>query len=462
MPPRDADELHAKPRACGGHPRRPPRVLERSQRSHRSTRIGETLKSLLQRLPTPAEAQFQIACIAAFGVGYLGSYSAAVINPWILAQTPLDEPAVGVLGSIELLLLALFSLVLAPLAPRVSYRGLAIAGCAAATFGYVLSSQTVAFGPMAAARVIMGIGAGIAIVAVNAAVAASDDPDRRFAMIYAVGGIVAAAYVVGLPLGLARWGYQGGFAICALMCLMALPFCLYLPRHSEELPQTPTGAPQILAPEAAPNALAVVLVLGSIGIYSIGEQALWAFAGEIGVRNVGMPKESVGRILAGMTLAGTLGGFLAWKLGARFGRALPVLIGGVASAVGRGAYMMTNDYALMIAWAVLWGLSFYFISPYQMGVAAAMDRTGRVAVAAGAMFNFGYAFGPGIGGAVIGYLGLPALLPVVVGCMVISMVMLLPVAVAQDRVARSLLEQAELASTFGASGEEIEEAASGD
>jgi predicted MFS family arabinose efflux permease len=425
-------------------------------------RSGEILKSLRKCLPSLAEAKFQIAAIAAFGVGYLGSYSAAVINPWLLAQTPLDEAAVGALGSIELLLLAFFSLVLAPFAPRFSYRGLALAGCAAAAFGYMLSSQTVAFGPMAAARVIMGIGAGIAIVAVNAAVASSDDPDRRFAMIYTVGGIVAAAYVVGLPLGLARWGYQGGFAICALMCLMALPFVAWLPHHTEGIPQTTTRPPQPPASEAPPSALAVILVLGSIGIYSIGEQALWAFAGEIGVRNVGIPKESVGRILAGMTLAGTLGGFLAWKLGARFGRALPVLVGGVASAVGRGAFMMTNDYTLMIAWAVLWGFSFYFISPYQMGVAAAMDRTGRVAVAAGAMFNFGYAFGPGIGGAVIGYLGQQALLPVVVGCMVISLLMLLPVAIAQDRVARGLRLETALAANAQTTGEQLDEVASGD
>jgi len=425
-------------------------------------RSGEILKSLRRYLPPLAEAKFQIAAIAAFGVGYLGSYSAAVINPWLLAETALDEPAVGALGSIELLLLAFFSLVLAPFAPRVSYRGLAIGGCAAAAFGYMLSSQTVAFGPMAAARVIMGMGAGIAIVAVNASVASSDDPDRRFAMIYSVGGILAATYVAGLPLVLARWGYQGGFAICALMCLMALPFVSWLPRHTGDIPQTTTRPPQPLAPEAPPSALAVTLVLGSIGIYSIGEQALWAFAGEIGVRNVGIPIEAVGNVLAGMTLAGTLGGFLAWKLGARFGRTVPLLLASLGSALGRGCFMLTNDYTLMVAWAVVWGFSFYFISPYQMGVASAMDRTGRVAVAAGAMMNFGYAFGPGIGGAVIGYLGQQALVPVVVACMVVPLFMLLPVAIAQDRAARLLLLETASAANAQTTGEQLEEAASGD
>ena len=76
-----------------------------------------------------------------------------------------------------------------------------------------------------------------------------------------------------------------------------------------------------------------------------------------------------------------------------------------------------------------------------MGVAAAMDRTGRVAVAAGAMMNFGYALGPGIGGAVIGYLGQQALLPVVVACVVLPLFMLLPVAVTQDRATRLLLRE---------------------
>jgi predicted MFS family arabinose efflux permease len=399
------------------------------------------LKALRKHLPTSAEVKFQTAAIAAFGVGYLGSFSATVINPSLLAETPLDEPTVGALGSIELLFLAFFSLVLAPFAARVSYRGLAIAGSAAAAFGYAISAQSVAFGPMAAARVVMGIGAGIAIVAVNAAVASSDDPDRRFAMIYTLSGVLAAIYVAGLPLGLSRWGYQGGFTICVLMCMVALPFCLWLPRHADGLPRSTRRQPQLLVAEAPPSALAVALVVGSIGIYSIGEQALWAFAGEIGIRNVGIPMESIGNMMAGMTIAGTLGGFLAWKLGARFGRALPILIGSLMSALSRFGFMLTDDYTMMIASAVLWGFSFYFISPYQISVAAAMDRTGRVAVAAGAFMNFGYAFGPGIGGAVIGYLGPRALLPLVVACVVLPLFMLLPVAVAQDRAARLLLRE---------------------
>jgi MFS family permease len=77
-----------------------------------------------------------------------------------------------------------------------------------------------------------------------------------------------------------------------------------------------------------------------------------------------------------------------------------------------------------------------------MGVAAAMDRTGRIAVAAGALMNFGYAFGPGIGGAVIGYLGQQALMLVVVACALLSLAMMLPVAMAQDRAARLLAEEA--------------------
>jgi hypothetical protein len=78
------------------------------------------------------------------------------------------------------------------------------------------------------------------------------------------------------------------------------------------------------------------------------------------------------------------------------------------------------------------------------------------------MFNFGYAFGPGIGGAVIGYLGQQALLPVVVGCMVISLLMLLPVAIAQDRVARGLRLETALAANAQTTGEQLDEVASGD
>jgi predicted MFS family arabinose efflux permease len=85
----------------------------------------------------------------------------------------------------------------------------------------------------------------------------------------------------------------------------------------------------------------------------------------------------------------------------------------------------------------LWGFGFYFVSPYQIGLAAAIDRHGRVAVAVGAMMNFGYAFGPSVGGRILQHLDSAALLAVIVAMTALSLLLLLPLAVRVDRIARA-------------------------
>jgi hypothetical protein len=72
-----------------------------------------------------------------------------------------------------------------------------------------------------------------------------------------------------------------------------------------------------------------------------------------------------------------------------------------------------------------------------MGLAAALDRSGRVAVATGGITNVGYGLGPVIAGSMIHQLGNAALVVAVVGATLLSLVLLLPVAIRQDRAARA-------------------------
>jgi predicted MFS family arabinose efflux permease len=81
----------------------------------------------------------------------------------------------------------------------------------------------------------------------------------------------------------------------------------------------------------------------------------------------------------------------------------------------------------------MWGLGFYFVSPYQIGLVAALDRKGRVAVAAGAAFNFGYAVGPTIGGRILQQLDQTSLIIAVAGATLASMFLMLPLAIRVDR-----------------------------
>ena len=93
---------------------------------------------------------------------------------------------------------------------------------------------------------------------------------------------------------------------------------------------------------------------------------------------------------------------------------------------------------------LFWGLGFYFVSPYQIGLLAAIDRRGRAAVAAGGIMNFGYALGPSIAGRTLQSLDADALLIVIVGTTALSMFLLLPLAMRLERGARERAGDAQM------------------
>jgi hypothetical protein len=137
------------------------------------------------------------------------------------------------------------------------------------------------------------------------------------------------------------------------------------------------------------------------------------------------------------TLAGLVGGLIAAVLGTRLGRLIPIVAGSLLSLFGRWGYINATGACELGAMSLVWGLGFYFVSPYQMGLAAALDRSGRVAVATGGITNVGYGLGPVIAGSMIHQLGNAALVVAVVGATLLSLVLLLPVAIRQDRAARA-------------------------
>jgi predicted MFS family arabinose efflux permease len=87
--------------------------------------------------------------------------------------------------------------------------------------------------------------------------------------------------------------------------------------------------------------------------------------------------------------------------------------------------------------SLLWGLGFYFVSPYQMGLVAAIDRKGRAAVASAAAFNFGYAVGPGLAGRILQYMDREWLVMFIAASTFVSMLLFLPLAIRVDRDARA-------------------------
>jgi predicted MFS family arabinose efflux permease len=103
------------------------------------------------------------------------------------------------------------------------------------------------------------------------------------------------------------------------------------------------------------------------------------------------------------------------------------------SVIGRWVYIASSGPEWLFFGGLMWGLGFYFVTPYQVGLVAALERSGRVAVAAGAAANLGYGVGPTIAGRILQHLDRDVLIVAICGATLLSMALMLPLAIRIDR-----------------------------
>jgi predicted MFS family arabinose efflux permease len=380
----------------------------------------------------PGRIQLKLvaAVVAAAGVGYLGANLMPVVNVALLAEAAYDERAVGLLGSFELAAVALGCLLLAPWIARISRRKLATVGALVAGCGFAIAAASETFAAIAIGRLVAGAGGGVALGAANATVASAEDPDRTFALTYLVGGFIASVLLAILPQAIEVGGYPAAFASLAGLCVMSIPFFVWLPRAYS------AGARPVRS--GASVSLAAALLLGAAFLYSVTEQGLYAFSGEIGVR-VGLPLDTVGPVIGAMMLAGLIGSGVASWLSTRLGRTLPIAAGFCLSALSRWGVVHASSTSEYVVMSILWGFAFFFLLPYMMGAAAALDPGGRWTTVVGAVLMLGYAVGPGTAGIVVTNLGYPIFGVFVVIFTLGGLALILPISLSMDRSARAVV-----------------------
>ena len=256
-----------------------------------------------------------------------------------------------------------------------------------------------------------------------------------------MGGGITAALAYGLPYVVTDGNYPMGFGILLLLCCAGLPFMVWVPPQPdlpEDRSTASEGEPTRDGAGTTPSLYGPAAIMSLFGmfIYSVAEMALWNFGFYIPVQ-AGVPEEVVGAILGITVLMGLAGGAFAAWLGTRMGRVGPIVIGSMLSVAGRWIFIASSTSEWVFFGGLLWGLGFYFVTPYQIGLVAALDRHGRLAVLAGGAMNFGYAVGPAIAGRLLESLDASAFLVVIVGATFASLFLLLPLAVKVDRMTKA-------------------------
>ncbi|WP_282847539.1 MFS transporter [Microbacterium oxydans] len=354
---------------------------------------------------------------ATFAIGIAG-YLGVNLSPYMItaAQTGLglDVLAASWLVTATLLLTAVTGLAIAPLCAGTHRRTVARAGLGLAVVGFATAALAPA--AMLPGLLLGGAGAGGAVAASGAALAAFRNPDRVAGLNgLANRGVITVVLAVIPLIGLAPIDVFGALALFSLIGLVAT---VWLPAAPVVAPQAgaavaeamPIEVPPTGTVRTSPTRTRTVTVAGFglllvFALWAASEDSLWAMAGVMGAEQAGLTPEGLGIALSGATAGGLLGSLLLMVVGARLGRAVPLVIllvvGGALKIVEGFVTDPTTFIVIFIAWNSVYAIAFmYFVS-----TSAALDADGRWSGPLLAVYLVGSALTPVIGAALVGALG---------------------------------------------------------
>ncbi len=372
--------------------------------------INPSLNAAVSRNSTP----LVIGAIAAQVIG--GSF--AQMSPFVVAGLMdgmgLSERDAGIVTSIELFALALSAILVAPMLPWLSCRQVCLGAAALTLIAQGASIIAAGWTTLVALRALAGVGEGV-LYALSLSIVASHatNPEKVFGyfqLVWALGSV---------PLFSAGGEITAAFAhrgIFALLCGVSLALAPLL----FQIPDTPASDGTRYGPNGGiTRPLVGATLLTAIVLYISVSAALYAFSTSFGAR-AGLDTAEVGYILTIATLVGLAGGAAATALNIRWGRALPISVFCLSYALVALALCLWQNSTVFVITLVLSVVLYYFSVPYLFGLAAAIDRSGRWAAAAGSAYLLGFAAGPILGGAVIKSAGYASLAVVSVGLMTIT------------------------------------------
>ncbi len=313
----------------------------------------------------------------------------------------LSGRAAGFLLSMELAVSALTTLCLSAWVRPHSARQWAIAGGLLAIAGTALTLVSPALLVLFTSRLAAGIGAGTVGAEATSLVSRGIDRERVIGLVTILSIVVAAFWLATLPYLIDRLKYRAPYACLLLVCLSSTFLLRRLPSLSvrQDASQTELRSPFVLS---------AVLVMVAVFLTQLGQGAFWSLE-EIYGNNAGFGGHAIGIVLSVATLLLLLGAVGAAWAGNRFGQFTPLL---VLIAVNAISILLVSTVAIhwvYVAANIVQSLTNLSSVIYQLGLAASLDRFGRLVAVSSALVTLGNGIGPGVSATLGSVFGAPSL-----------------------------------------------------
>jgi predicted MFS family arabinose efflux permease len=319
-----------------------------------------------------------------------------IVGALLAASNQFDERSVGFLISMEALAASLTTVGLSAWTRPHSRRRVTLIGAGLAIAGNALALVSASLPLLVVARLSAGIGAGVVTAESAAVVARGRDRERLISGLTAAAVLNGSIWIFAIPYVPDALGYRGPYLAMIFAALIGAMLLTRLPSPPMRRAAAPT---QQVASDGGRLGLAV---LPAIFLTQLGQGSFWTFV-EIYGHNAGLSGEAIGGFLSLATLLLLVGVVGTAAAGTRLGRFGPLFALTAVNLVSIVAITYAKDPTVYVVANVVQAVTNLSSLVYQLGLAAAVDRSGRLFAAANGLVGLGN----GLGSAVAGAIALP-------------------------------------------------------
>jgi DHA1 family inner membrane transport protein len=252
---------------------------------------------------------------------------------------------------------------------RLPFRALTLAGLAALALADVVSGLSSSAALLVAARLVGGIGGGLAM-SISFAVFAATRPERGIAL-WSIGQLVFGFFAItALPRLTAMLGWQAAFFGLAAFALPGLLFARYLPGRA------PPARVSASVPREAIG-LRVAIAVAGVALFYCGEGEFWPYLEVMGLGS-GIAQQSVEVSLSISAASAIAGSTFVLLAGKRFGYMLPLSASFTVTIAAILSIHSADPIVFRVAIAAF-TFAWPVFAAYQFALIAAHDPSARVA-----------------------------------------------------------------------------------
>jgi len=339
-------------------------------------------------------ARFILAMLATAGLFYVNIMPAIIDG--LIGGLGFSSQEAGYVGSSNMYGAAVGALVIVFLIPRLAWRPAAYSLLLALVSLDLVSMLVTTPEVLIGARFLHGLVGGALVGIGFAVIARTAQPDRTFGVLLVVQFGLGGLGNLYLPRLVPVFGTDVLFQALILFSLVTIALVPFLEAYPKDAKKDAGGGEAEILDKRP-----LALVLLAIFLFQAANMGLFAFIIGLG-RQAALELDFITWTLALSGWIGIVGAVLVVVMNTRFGRARPLAVAMILTILGFFALHFSDNGLTFLLANCAMGITWAFVIPYLLGLAADFDKTGQMATLGGFASKMGLASGPVVAGLLLG------------------------------------------------------------